>query len=325
MKTPSQADSFIDALMEQIMEGVRIPKYQVERALSPILGVFIESIMSAWLRADVIMLAPEFPIRKESSGSEVQASDGQSSNTSTNIDWLMFDKTHNALVILELKTTDTTFRQAQLDIYTKLQQAIERLSGAFLLTDLQKIRTASAEHGKYEYVKNKLEQMFAGQAVSVLSQCRSAKVVYLAPSVSKPREFADGDLPDHHEWISFSELPENISTAFPEVWSVVRARLLTLDAMTRRQRNSKEGPIERGNFAGKVTIDDIQRLCERQGDEVVVGFDGGLKALLASDSASLRQRWFKWDHVNAAHASKDLRNWIPGSEFLRALRQRITS
>jgi len=126
-------------------------------------------------------------------------------------------------------------------------------------------------------------------------------------------------------YLSFSELPENISTAFPEVWSVVRARLLTLDAMPRRQRNSKEGPIERGNFAGKVTIDDIQRLCERQGDEVVVGFNGGLKALLASDSASLRQRWFKWDHVNAAHASKDLRNWISGSEFLRALRQRITS
>lgn len=324
MNSPSQSDSFIDALMEQIMDGVHIPKYQVERALSPILGVFIESIMSAWLKADVIVLAPEFPIRKEGSGSEAQASDDESPNTSTNIDWLMFDKTHNALIILELKTTDTTFRQAQFNIYSKLQQAIERLSGAFLLTGLQRIREASAEHGKYEHVAQKLEQMFGGQALSVLSQCRSAKVVYLAPSVSKPSEFADGHLPDHHEWISFSQLPEKISTAFPEVWSVVRVRLMTLDAMTRRHRNHKDGQTERMNFAGKVTFDDIQKLCEHQGDEIVVGFDGGLRALLASDSTLLKQRWFKWDHVNSAHASKDLRNWIRGSEFLRALRQRTT-
>jgi hypothetical protein len=309
----TEQSTFIDSLMSQIMDGANIPKYQVERAVSPILGVFIEPLMSAALNADVVMLAPEFPIRKEGSGDRDGISQRTTPNTSTNIDWLMFNKTHNELVLLELKTTDTTFSLDQVAIYARLKKDIEEHSAAFLLDDLESIRRSSSERGKYDHVQNKLLTAL-GDAASVFGHCRSAKIVYLAPEVSKPSEF---DL-----WLTFSKLPEEIATPHPEEWSAVRGCLSTLDNLSRKQRNQQPDTVDRKNFNKKSNINDIKSLCQTHGNGIIIGFSGGLKALRAEDMNTLEQRQYKWDYTSTGTGMKDLKNWISGEDFLSAVMTR---
>ena len=40
------SDNFIHALMDNILDGLMAPKFQVERAISPILGIFLEDILT---------------------------------------------------------------------------------------------------------------------------------------------------------------------------------------------------------------------------------------------------------------------------------------
>ena len=137
---------FFEALMAQLMQGSMIPKVQVERSIGPILGFFLAEALSAALDEDLVSLCPEFPIRK-------MRLDESGNNQSTNIDWLMFSRSKNDLLLVELKTTDTSFREEQSDIYRRLQDTIaERNSAAFLIEELQSIASASQETGKYKTV-----------------------------------------------------------------------------------------------------------------------------------------------------------------------------
>jgi len=77
--------SFVEALMESIIETAMIPKVQIERAVGPILSMFLEDVLTETLRDDpvlsgrLVMICPEFPLKKIGN------------NQSTNIDWLMYN------------------------------------------------------------------------------------------------------------------------------------------------------------------------------------------------------------------------------------------
>ena len=129
---------FFADLMQHLMAGTMIPKVQVERSLGPIIGFFLADALSANLQEDIVMLCPEFPIRKEGN------------NQSTNIDWLMFSRTKQDLLLDELKTTDTSFAAWQASIYEDLQNKIASTQSAvFLAEDLEDIADESLERGKY--------------------------------------------------------------------------------------------------------------------------------------------------------------------------------
>ena len=64
--------------MKHILEGTKIPKVQVERAINPILSLFLESILEKYLSRpsnSIKLISPEFPLKKEIN------------NQSTNVDF----------------------------------------------------------------------------------------------------------------------------------------------------------------------------------------------------------------------------------------------
>jgi len=74
---------FLAKLMcTMIDEGVKIPKAQVERYISPILTIFLPELLSKIYTNEYIMIMPEFPIRKGTLK-------GNSDNQSKNIDYLI--------------------------------------------------------------------------------------------------------------------------------------------------------------------------------------------------------------------------------------------
>src|SRR4051794_2891225 len=115
--------TFTETLMDQILESAMIPKVQVERAVGPLLSIFLAPVLSATLRADpalsgeLTLLCPEFPLKK----------DGV--NQSTNIDWLLLNPARRQLLFVELKTADTSLDAAQSAIYHAKQAAIRAQGG----------------------------------------------------------------------------------------------------------------------------------------------------------------------------------------------------
>jgi hypothetical protein len=125
--------SFIETLMSHIMEGAMIPKVQIERAVGPILGMFLEDVLTETFREDpdycgsLAMICPEFPLKKTGN------------RQSTNIDWLMYNKERRQLLFIELKTSDTSIEDDQNAIYYANQEAILSQGGSFLIEDLEQL------------------------------------------------------------------------------------------------------------------------------------------------------------------------------------------
>ncbi len=74
-------------------------------------------------------------------------------------------------------------------------------------------------------------------------------------------------------------------------------------------------------WAGVTTFDGVVAMCRRDGDAVLVGFEGGERHVRKQSGAALRarERW-KWDRADSPlNARKDRSNWIPGKRFLALL------
>jgi len=81
------SDLFFQELLEHIISLRDVPKVQLERVIGPVIGFFIEDIASALLDGDeIVNLGAEFPLKK---AKNLQ---------STNIDWLLFNKSRDGLV-----------------------------------------------------------------------------------------------------------------------------------------------------------------------------------------------------------------------------------
>jgi hypothetical protein len=87
--------SFLQALMERIMEGTMIPKVQTEREVGPILGMFLEDVLTEAFKDDPLLsgqistVCPEFPFKKPGN------------RQSTNIDWLTRNSEREQLILVE--------------------------------------------------------------------------------------------------------------------------------------------------------------------------------------------------------------------------------
>ena len=196
-----------------VTEGTQIPKVQVERYISPILAVFLEDILYQLYKKEYKMISPEFPIRK---GSIDYKSKRQ--NQSTNIDYLMYNKTDNKLVFIELKTDSTSFKSSQLEIYQKLQEICENNTtqetfGELLINDLKKIKKASKFKSKYEYIISQLDNSF--------TLINKMEIIYIVPKniINKV---------DGKQVLSFYNLPKKLNH-FNNEWQIIRKYLVQLD------------------------------------------------------------------------------------------------
>jgi len=252
----------------------------------------------------VVMICEEFPLRK----AQAKEAKGIRTYQSTNIDWLLYDATDDQLVFLELKTADTSFDPAQEEIYRRLIMEIGECGSSFLVKDIEEIMFASLERKKYEEVLKCVQD-------PCYSNCRKAKLVYLAPAAMRE---ARGQHPGNGvEWLSFQDLPEEAPGEFAVEWRIIRRQLVQLDRMTRHSRNGTQEGGERRNYGDTCGFEEMVRLCEENGNTIVVGFDGGPRKLRATTLDEICKRpAFKWDHTEGGKGVKDDRNWIPGRKFL---------
>lgn len=298
-KNMSSTTDFILELMNHLLEGANIPKVQVERSVGPVLGFFLADVLTETLREDPIlsgkyvMLCPEFPLKKTQN------------NHSTNIDWLLFNETKKELVLLELKTSDTTFSPEQAGIYLERRAEIDAQGAYGLLKELAGIGQSSAEFGKYEVVRKKV--------ANVLSDCRKARVLYLAPKSVTGRLSGVESI---DKVLSFGDLAADIPAKFAEEWRVVRSALLKLDDSSRRKRNGQPEVSDRDNYESRADLVGIKAICAEKGAAVVVGFTGGESALRRQTPKDLGSRSYKWDLAESGRGTKLRANWIPGDRFL---------
>ncbi len=292
---------FIEKLMAHIVHLTMIPKVQVERAVAPILGLFIAELLSTKWSKRVVMICEEFPLRKA-------PVNGIQTYQSTNIDWLLYDASDDQLVFLELKTADTSFDPLQEDIYRRLIRDIGEHDASSLVNNIKEIMCASLERKKYEEVLKCVQN-------PCYANCRKAKLVYLAPAVMRARrQPPQSDV----EWLTFQDLPEEVSGELAVEWRIIRRHLVQLDSITRHSRNStQEGGGRSRNYGDICGFEELVRLCEENGNTIVVGFEGGTRKLRAATLDDLnKQPAFKWDQAEGGRGFKDLRNWIHGRKFL---------
>ncbi|MBW6465666.1 MAG: hypothetical protein K0B06_04095 [Brevefilum sp.] len=303
--------NFIESLMDHIMEATMIPKAQVERAVGPILSMFLADVLTETLADDphlsgpIAMICPEFPLKKAHN------------RQSTNIDWLMHHENRGILLFVELKTSDTSVNESQNAIYHEHIRQVQARGGGFLVQDVEALRDASNESGKYQYLLEERITPFRDQ----IAASRAASLVYLVPKSAQNR------VQDHADRvITFSELSANIQSPYAREWAVIHDRLSQLDQISRRSRNLNYRGIQtdqtgytalsRINFKGKISLNEIFDLCKAYGDAIVVGFSGGRNALENSSLAYLEQRLYKWDEVKQRTGVKNFQNWVPGGTFV---------
>ncbi|MDO4794480.1 MAG: hypothetical protein Q4A28_00865 [Brachymonas sp.] len=285
---------FVEALMKNILDGAMIPKLQIERTIGPILSFFLEGVLSKKLDASVVMLSPEFPIRKN----RLLDSD---KNYSTNIDWLMMDSDKKELLLVELKTSDTSLNKEQMEVYKKLQELIaEKRSSSFLVDELGKIASASQEHGKYKNIMLMIADALGidGEAEGFedllrkeLSQYKKAKLIYLAPKVSKPKDWVDSN---DVRWFSFEDLPHEIDHAYADNWRDIRDSLQMLDFHSKKVRNGEE----KRNYSFRLPLKDMLERCRTEGNKIKIGlidWENKMKLMTADD---LKSRPYKGDYVD---------------------------
>ena len=302
--------SFVETLMDHIMETTMIPKVQIERAVGPILSMFLEDVLIETLRDDpdlsgpVAMICPEFPLKKPGN------------RQSTNIDWLMYNTVRRQLLFVELKTSDTSVDADQNAIYHSKQKAVNREGGSFLIEDLEQLKGASKEYGKYLYILEKVSQY-----KNKISECHDAKIIYLVPKSAERKVQGHAD-----KVLTFGMLSNSITGSFAKEWTIIRSHLCSLDDSSQRVRNRQSAHVSKTdravNFADRSDFRSIIELCKKMGDAIVVGFSGGEKALASRDITSLEDRKYKWDRAIGGTGIKDSRNWIRGSVFSRIINEK---
>jgi len=196
-------NKFLAKLFSELEYLNTVPKFQLERAVSPLLGIFIEEIINNKYAANVIASIPEFPLKKIKNFQ------------STNIDWLLIDKINNTLYCVELKTDSHSFRDTQLKKYIQIQEIVKTNGAAFLFEQLNLIAPKSNRKDKYSGLLK-----FIDDNSYNFSVYKNFEIIYLVPDDSK--------LDDRRiKRLNFSQLPKDISI-FNEEWQQLRKLLIKL-------------------------------------------------------------------------------------------------
>ncbi|WP_288841770.1 hypothetical protein [uncultured Deefgea sp.] len=158
----------IKKLLEVIVEYNDLPKFQVERAISTILTFYIEQILSDDGN-ELELISPEYPLRKEN-------------NQSTNVDYLLINKTKESIVLVEFKTNYREKTKSVLSHQNVYETIVEKIKGetaSFLIDDVRTIRKKSTEKDKYTYLLKKAER--------INGSVREAEIIYLVPRAIKSK------------------------------------------------------------------------------------------------------------------------------------------
>ncbi len=302
--------------MVHIMEGMLIPKVQIERAVGPILSMYLGDVLTETFQTDsefsgnIFMICQEFPFKKESNWQ------------STNIDYLLYNSDRKQLIFLELKTSDTSINHEQNRIYREKQKEVKSKGGGFLIEDLEQMRDRSVEHGKYKYLIEEKILRFKSE----ITRCSDAIIIFLVPESAKNKVKDDADMV-----LTFRMLTERIKGPFAEEWSVIRKHLLKLDDSSQLSRNRRPHKLEKSKttekpayWQGTVKFNEMVKLCHEYGNKIIIGFTGGDLAFSRSTLLELKsRRYYRWDYsVNTK--GKKMTDWLAGSNIVEMLKTKKT-
>lgn len=220
-------NKFLDKVFEELKYLNKVPKFQLERAVSPLLGIFIKQIINKLFTTYVSEPIPEFPLKKKGN------------TQSTNVDWLLFDDNKKTIYCVELKTDKFSYNSGQSKIYRATKSRVEEKGAGFLLKDLKVIKSKSKRPDKYDIViKNFPIKKDA------LNKFRNLIVIYLAP-VSPPdtsKIYCD-------KLILFSKLPDELDGEYSSEWLQLRSFLIDLNSQQSKKKNCLPEKQQEGNVA----------------------------------------------------------------------------
>jgi hypothetical protein len=234
---------FINELFALLAANKKFPSYQAERRIDIFINFFLEDILTHHFPgSEVSCIAPEFPLKKESS------------NQSTNVDYLCVRKTgqEQRILFVELKTDTASFDKKQFETYLHYQNnktwkdcvaGLEKIalsknlpyttrikyynlfktlfnSGLvsarnelFEQTDELIRRIASAEEQNKQKYKIRFSGLF--RDFSFTSEPMPVNVVYLAPGQVLPEKHLNRQ---QVLFIQLDRISEKLPTEYPEIW-----------------------------------------------------------------------------------------------------------
>ena len=199
------ANLFLTKLFEEFTYLNKVPKFQLERAISPLLGIFIKEIINIKFNVNATLSIPEFPLKK------------QVSNQSTNIDWLLIDKKDVKFYFVELKIDKYSFDEEQLKSYVKIKDDLPSSINSLFL-NIEKIRDFSNRPDKYQELINYLED-----DLGLIKTFTNLEIVYIIPSSIEKH------LPDNIKRITFQNLPDINHPVFNDEWLQLKNFLEEID------------------------------------------------------------------------------------------------
>ncbi len=299
----SSNNEFLENILRVIIdEGRWIPKFQVERAISPFIGLYLEDVLSVLLGNKIKILAAEFPLKKEGS------------NQSTNADWLGYDTMQDKFLLIELKTEDSSFRGSQNKMYKNISE--RGMAWNKIICETKQIAEKSKHKYKYDCLVRRLEEAEILPVESERDKEIPVDVIYLAP-ILIPK--IDGIKCYTFSQVLGSLMDDHLTRGNLELISIFKklASLESGDVCESSAGGALEGASDGKNYRGVLTLDGV--LDKVKSHSIQVGFTGGVGALRKSSWDYLSGRPYKWDFKGAGLGKKDPRNWIGGEEFVEAV------
>lgn len=100
---------FLESVFKLLSTNLQYPYYQGERRIDVFINFFIEDIIRQHtVFKDAEYLVPEFPLKKN-----------DLTDHAAHIDYLMFSKAHATVLLIELKTDDSSYLDDQIMFYLK--------------------------------------------------------------------------------------------------------------------------------------------------------------------------------------------------------------
>ena len=166
----------------KLREWKRLPAYRLEPRIDSIIGYYLPSILSDYLRIQIIGIIPEFPIRlgtiKPSHEGSVYA------DRSYKVDFLAIGN-NGINYLVEFKTDSKSRREGQ-DLYLT---ETKNLGTESLINGMLRIATVSTYKPKYKYLKDKATTLGLLNQDGVYSGLNpSLQVVYVQPSTTNKGE-----------------------------------------------------------------------------------------------------------------------------------------
>jgi hypothetical protein len=160
---------------EMMIDWKKLPAYKAEPRIDSLIGYFLDSILSDFLKVEIEGVIPEFPLRLGTIYPEQEGTNY--SDRSYKVDFLAVG--NNGINYLVEFKTDTSSRVEKQDLYLQQSKSLGSqalLEGALIIADV------STYKNKYRHLKSKLQNTgMLGETFDYLLKNPKLEIVYVQP------------------------------------------------------------------------------------------------------------------------------------------------